>query len=57
MENIFLKNELNTADRAKALQVFQAHTPSKMLAANIIGTGAGVQLEGGVRRPRHRPKA
>ena len=24
MENIFLKNELNTADRAKALQVFQA---------------------------------
>ena len=33
MENIFLKNELNTADRAKALQVFQAHTPSKTLAA------------------------
>ena len=33
MENMFLKNELNTADRAKALQVFQAHTPSKMLAA------------------------
>ena len=34
MENIFLKNELNTADRAKALAVFQAHTPSKTLAAS-----------------------
>jgi rod shape-determining protein MreC len=37
----FLENELNTADRAKALQLFQAHTPSKMLAAKIIGVGAG----------------
>jgi rod shape-determining protein MreC len=37
----FLENELNTADRAKALQMFQAHTPSKMLAAKIIGVGAG----------------
>jgi rod shape-determining protein MreC len=37
----FLQNELNTADRAKALQMFEAHTPSKMLAANIIGTDAG----------------
>ena len=41
MENISLKNELNTADRAKALQVFQAHTPSKTVAATIIGTGTG----------------
>jgi rod shape-determining protein MreC len=41
LENNFLKNELNTADRAKALQVFQQHTPSKMLAAKIIGIGAG----------------
>ncbi len=41
IENIFLKNELNTADRAKALQVLQAHTPSKTLAATVIGTGAG----------------
>src|SRR5947207_5849179 len=31
LENTFLKNELNTADRAKALQVFQTHTQSKML--------------------------
>ena len=41
MENVFLKNELNTADRAKALQVFQAHTASKTLAATIIQMGAG----------------
>ena len=41
LENIFLKNELNTADRAKALAVFQSHTPSKTLAANVISTGAG----------------
>jgi rod shape-determining protein MreC len=41
MENNFLKNELNTADRAKALQVFQAHTPSKTVAARIVAIGAG----------------
>jgi len=41
MENTFLKNELNTAERAKALQVFQAHTMSKTLAATIVGIGAG----------------
>jgi rod shape-determining protein MreC len=41
MENVFLKNELNTAERAKALAVFQSHTQSKTVAARIIGTGAG----------------
>src|SRR5579863_6761257 len=41
MENIFLKGELNTADRAKALQVFQEHTPSKTLAATVILASAG----------------
>ena len=41
LENTFLKNELNTAERAKALQLFQAHSPSKMLAANIFGIGGG----------------
>ena len=41
MENNFLKNELTTADRAKALQLFQEHTQSKMLAAHVIGSGAG----------------
>lgn len=42
LENTFYKNELGTADRAKALQLFQAHTQSKMLAAKIIGMGAGL---------------
>jgi len=37
----YLQNELSTADRAKALQLFQAHTQSKMLAANVIGTAPG----------------
>jgi rod shape-determining protein MreC len=41
LENIFLKNELNTAERAKALGVFQARVPSKTLAATVIGIGAG----------------
>jgi rod shape-determining protein MreC len=41
MENIFLKNDLNTADRAKALQVFQSRTASKTVAATVIATGAG----------------
>jgi rod shape-determining protein MreC len=39
MDNIFLRNEVSQADRARALQLFQAHTQSKTLAASIIGTG------------------
>lgn len=41
IENNFLKNELNMAERAKSLAVFQEHTPSKTVAANVIGSGAG----------------
>jgi rod shape-determining protein MreC len=41
MENIALRNDLHTADRAKALQLFQARTPSKTVAATVIGTGTG----------------
>ena len=41
LENIFLKNELATAGRAKALQIFQSHTPSKTLAATVFGIGTG----------------
>lgn len=40
MDNIFLHNELSQADRARALQLFQAHTQSKTLAASIIGAGS-----------------
>jgi len=41
MDNIFLRNELSQADRARALQVFQSSTQSKTLAARTIGAGAG----------------
>jgi len=42
VENLFLKTELATADRVKALGAFQARTPSRTLPARIIATGAGV---------------
>jgi len=41
MENQYLRSELSTADRARALSVFQAHSQSRTLAARVIGTGAG----------------
>ena len=41
LENQFLKTELATADRAKALQTFEAHTPSKMVGARVVATAAG----------------
>ncbi len=41
MENQFLKAELSTADRAKALVAFQARTQSKTIAARVIAAGAG----------------
>jgi rod shape-determining protein MreC len=41
MENQYLRTELSTADRARALSVFQAHSQSRTIAARVIGTGAG----------------
>ncbi|HVX65543.1 MAG TPA: rod shape-determining protein MreC [Bryobacteraceae bacterium] len=41
LENQYLKSELQSADRAVALGAFQAHSPSKMLAARVIATGTG----------------
>jgi rod shape-determining protein MreC len=41
LDNIFLTNELNTADRAQALQLFQQRTPSKTLAASVFSMGIG----------------
>jgi rod shape-determining protein MreC len=41
IENQFLRNELSTADRLRVLQAFQEQTPSRTLAARIIGTGTG----------------
>ena len=45
MENLFLRTELATADRAKALVAFQARTPSKTVAARVIATGAGANSQ------------
>jgi rod shape-determining protein MreC len=41
MENQYLRNELATADRARALSVFQSRSQSRTLAARVIGAGAG----------------
>ncbi|MGH9664824.1 MAG: rod shape-determining protein MreC [Bryobacteraceae bacterium] len=41
MENQFLKTELSTADRARALLAFQSQSPSRTIAARIIGDGTG----------------
>ncbi len=41
LENQFLRSELASADRAKALSVFEAHSPSKMVAARVIATATG----------------
>jgi rod shape-determining protein MreC len=45
MENQYLRTELDTADRAKSLAIFQSHSPSKTVAAHIIGntTGSGAK--------------
>ncbi len=41
MENQYLRNQLAMADRVKALGAFEQQSPSKMVAARIIGTGTG----------------
>jgi rod shape-determining protein MreC len=41
LENHFLKSELQTAERAKLLVAFQERTPSRTLAARIIGNATG----------------
>ena len=42
MENQFLKSEISTADRAKALVAFEQRTQSKTIAARVIAAGAGI---------------
>ena len=37
MQNIFYRNQLATAENARALSVFQAKSPSKTVAARVIG--------------------
>jgi rod shape-determining protein MreC len=45
LQNHYLESELSTADRARALSVFQRQAPSKTLAARIIGTGTGTNSQ------------
>jgi len=41
LENQYLKSELATAERARALSAFQARSPSRTIAARVIGAGVG----------------
>jgi len=41
MDNQYLRTQLDTADRAKSLAIFQQSSPSKMVAAHVIGNGTG----------------
>src|SRR4029079_6220147 len=42
MDNQYLQSELSTADRAKSLAIFQQQSPSKTIAAHVIGNTTGV---------------
>jgi rod shape-determining protein MreC len=42
MENQYLRTELSTADRAHSLAIFQQESPSKTIAAHVIGNTTGV---------------
>jgi rod shape-determining protein MreC len=42
MENIYYRNQLSTAEHARALSVFQAQSPSKTVAARVIGNSTVV---------------
>jgi len=42
MENQYLRTELSTADRARSLAIFQQQSPSKTVAAHVIGNTTGV---------------
>ena len=42
MENQYLRTELSTADRVQSLAIFQQQSPSKTIAAHVIGNTTGV---------------
>lgn len=42
MENVYYRNQLNTAEHARALTLFEAQTPSKTVAARVIGNSTVV---------------
>jgi len=39
IENVYFRDQLQTAEHAQALKVFQAQTPSTTVAARVIGNG------------------
>ncbi len=45
MENIYYRNQLTTAEHARALVQFQAQTPSKTIAARVIGNSTVVSAK------------
>jgi rod shape-determining protein MreC len=45
MDNIYYRNQLSTAERARALSAFQLKTPSKTAAARIIGNGTATSAQ------------
>lgn len=46
LDNRFLRNELATADRVKALTAFQSRTPSRTIPAKIIASSPGANSRG-----------
>lgn len=42
MENVYFRNQLSTAEHAQALTLFQSQTPSKTVAARVIGNSTVV---------------
>jgi rod shape-determining protein MreC len=45
MENIYYRNQLNTAENARALVRFQSQSPSKTIAARVIGNSTVVSAK------------
>ena len=45
MENIYYRNQLATAENARALSVFQQQSPSKTVAARVIGNSTVVSAK------------
>ncbi len=45
MENIYYRNQLSTAEHARALVQFQAQTPSRTIAARVIGNSTVVSAK------------
>ncbi len=45
LENQYLRSELDTADRVRALSAFQARSQSRMVPSRVIGAGTGANSQ------------